>query len=62
MPVGNAHALHASAPLPNLEAPASSAVAPGTNKLPASDSQHKEDALNQAESKIDEDKLQVHTR
>ncbi|KAL0871950.1 hypothetical protein ABMA27_004393 [Loxostege sticticalis] len=49
LPVANAHALHG--------VPPPSAAPAQPSPLPA-DNQHKDDALNQAESKIDEDKLQ----
>lgn len=56
MPVANAHALHGS---PSLVVETSS---PPTKlkSVPSPDSLLKEDPLNHAESKVDEDKLQVY--
>lgn len=55
--MGNAHALHAAPPMPSasVEVPTQ---AP-TQAAPAPANQFKDDGLNLAESKIDEDKLQV---
>ncbi|CAH0761169.1 unnamed protein product [Diatraea saccharalis] len=52
LPVANAHALHGVPP------PLASTTTSQSNQPQASDSQVKDDALNQAESKVDEDKLQ----
>lgn len=57
LPVANAHALHGVPPV--AVATQVSSTAPQPNPLAASDNQVKDDALNHAESKIDEDKLQV---
>ncbi|XP_050664359.1 uncharacterized protein LOC126965005 isoform X1 [Leptidea sinapis] len=56
LPIGNAHALHADPPTLHL----SSTVPPVSQSTgaPSPDSLLKEDPLNQAESKFDEDKLQ----
>ncbi|XP_047503928.1 fibrous sheath CABYR-binding protein isoform X3 [Pieris napi] len=55
LPIGNAHALHAAPPL----TPSSTTAPPQHNTaVPSPDSLLKEDPLNQAESKFDEDKLQ----
>ncbi|XP_022124706.2 uncharacterized protein LOC110999789 isoform X1 [Pieris rapae] len=55
LPIGNAHALHAAPPL----TPSSTTAPPQQNTaVPSPDSLLKEDPLNQAESKFDEDKLQ----
>ncbi|KAG6459456.1 pollen-specific leucine-rich repeat extensin-like protein 2 isoform X2 [Manduca sexta] len=55
LPIGNAHALHG-VPPPSL--PSSAAPEPPSQPSPSPASQFKDDALNHAESKIDEDKLQ----
>lgn len=49
LPIGSAHALHAAPPLVSQPSP----------PAPAPLHQDKDDALNHAESKIDEDRLQV---
>ncbi|CAK1556252.1 unnamed protein product [Leptosia nina] len=54
LPIGNAHALHAQAPL----APSTSAPPQQNTAAPSPDNLLKEDPLNLAESKFDEDKLQ----
>ncbi|CAK1586196.1 unnamed protein product [Parnassius mnemosyne] len=56
LPIANAHALHAEPP--QHSSPESSSSSAHSQPAPASDNQVKEDALNHAESKIDEEKLQ----
>ncbi|CAG4947813.1 unnamed protein product [Parnassius apollo] len=56
LPIGNAHALRAEPP--QHSSPESSGSPVHAQPAPASDNQIKEDALNHAESKIDEEKLQ----
>ncbi|XP_013190775.2 WW domain-binding protein 11 [Amyelois transitella] len=53
-PLPNAHALHGVPP----PTPVSSAAPTHPSQPPAAENQHKDDALNHEESKIDEDKLQ----
>ncbi|GBP67456.1 hypothetical protein EVAR_49350_1 [Eumeta japonica] len=57
LPVANAHALHAAPPQPALQPPAAPSQAPAAPPVPFAHT--KDDALNQAESKLNEDKLQV---
>lgn len=55
LPIGNAHALHAAPPPPS---PPASSVAPPPPPHPEQ-VQKTDDTLYHAESKVDEDKLQV---
>lgn len=57
LPIANAHALHG-VPPPSV-APAEAQAPAKTPAAPAAVSQTKEDALNHAETKVDENKLQV---
>lgn len=57
LPVANAHALHAAPPVHLQESTSAPLPHPAA---PSADSLQKDDELRHAESKVDEDKLQVY--